>query len=118
MPVSRASGRAGLVPRVLNTVLGAWLIASVLIWPHYGPEGFNTLITGLLVITVAPIAIWAPRMRFGTAFLGAWLVVTTFVFVHALQFTFFHDLVASLVLLALAALPSRPWQYRDEGARA
>ncbi len=118
MPVSRGSWRGGSAPRVLNAVLGAWLVASVLIWPHYGPEGFNTLITGLLVLAVAPIAAFAPRLRFGSAFLGAWLFVTTFVFPHALLFTFFHDLVASVVLIALAAVPSRPWQYRGEGARA
>ncbi len=118
MPVSRATGRAGVAPRVVNALLGAWLVASVLIWPHYGPEGFNTLITGLLVLTVAPIAAFAPRLRFGTAFLGVWLLLTTFVFVHALSITFFHDLVAAVVLLAIAAVPSRPWQYRGEGARA
>lgn len=118
MPASRASGRSGLAPRVLNTILGAWLIASVLVWPHYGPEGFNTLVTGLLVVTVAPIAMWVPRMRYGSLFLGGWLFLTTFVLVHAVRLTFFHDLAASIVLLALAAIPSRPWQYRDEGARA
>ncbi len=118
MPVSRATGRAGVVPRVVNALVGAWLVASVLIWPHYGPEGFNTLITGLLVLTVAPISAFAPRMRFGTALLGAWLFLTSFVFVHALRVTFFHDLAASIVLLAIAAVPSRPWQYRGEGARA
>jgi hypothetical protein len=110
--------RAGIAPRVANAALGAWLVLSVLAWPHLGPEGFNTLVTGLLVLTVAPIAVWAPRMRFGTLFLGVWLFLTTFLFVHQRTFTFWHDLVASLVLLALAAVPSRPWRYREERARA
>jgi hypothetical protein len=110
--------RAGVAPRVANTVLGAWLVLSVLAWPHLGPEGFNTLVTGLLVLTVAPLAAFAPRLRYGNLFFGAWLFVTTFVFVHARAFTFWHDLLASLLVLALAALPSRPWQYREERAQA
>jgi hypothetical protein len=96
----------------VNALLGAWLIASVFLWRHWGPEGFNTLVTGLLVITVAPLAVWAPRLRFGGAFLGAWLLATTLVFVHARPFTLFHDLACSIAIIALAAVPSRPWQYR------
>jgi hypothetical protein len=110
--------RAGIAPRVANTVLGAWLIVSVLVWPHYGPEGFNTLVTGLLLVTVAPVAIWTPRLRYGGLFLGAWLLLTTFVFVHALRLTFFHDLAAALVAIGLSLVPSRPWQYRAGRARA
>jgi hypothetical protein len=109
---------AGLLPRAANALLGAWLVASVFLWRHWGPEGFNTLVTGLLVITVAPIAVWAPRLRFGSAFLGGWLFVTTLVLVHARRLTFFHDLALAIAILALALVPSRPWQYRRERLRA
>jgi hypothetical protein len=112
VPSGWSAGRAGLAPRVVNALFGAWLVASVFLWRHWGPEGFNTLITGLLVITVAPLALWAPRLRFGSAFLGAWLFVTTLVFVHARRFTWVHDLAFSIAIIALAAVPSRPWQYR------
>jgi hypothetical protein len=118
VPAGTSSRRGGVAPRIASTALGAWLVASVLVWPHYGPEGFNTLVTGLLALTVASIAVWAPRMRYGNLFLGAWLFLTTFLLVHAVRLTFFHDLLASVALLALAAVPSRPWQYRDERARA
>ncbi|HEX9049344.1 MAG TPA: hypothetical protein VF841_02315 [Anaeromyxobacter sp.] len=112
MPSGPSPGRAGLAPRVANALLGAWLVASVLLWRHLGPEGFNALVTGLLVVTVAPIAAWAPRLRVGGAFLGGWLLVTTLVLVHARRFTLFHDLAVSIAIVALAAVPSRPWRYR------
>ncbi len=97
----------------MNTVLGAWLVASVLLWHHRGPEGFNTLITGLLVIAVAPLAVWAPRIRFAASFLGVWLAATTLVFVHAHRFTFFHDLAVSIAIVAISLVPSRPWEYAE-----
>jgi hypothetical protein len=113
-----ASGNAGLAARVLSTLLGAWLIVSVLAWPHDGPEGFNTLITGLLVLTVAPIAVWVPGARFAGAFLGAWLLLTTLVFDHASRFTFFHDLAAAVLLLVLGAVRGRPVEYLEAPADA
>ncbi len=113
MPAASSSGRAGLAPRIVNLLLGAWLFASVLLWRHWGPEGFDTLITGLLVITVAPLAVWAPRLRFGGAFLGVWLAFMTLVLVHARRFTFFHDLAVAIAIVLIALVPSRPWEYRE-----
>ncbi len=119
MPVaSSPAGRAGVAPRIVNTVLGAWLIASIFVWPHYGPEGFDTLITGLLVVTAAPLAVWAPRLRFGPAFFAVWLVVMTLVLVHERRFTFFHDLAVAIAIILVSAVPSRPWVHPSEEARA
>ena len=109
---------AGLAARVASTLLGAWLVVSVLAWSHHGPEGFNTLVTGLLVLTVAPIAVWVPGARFAGAFLGAWLLLTTLVFDHASRFTLLHDLVAAILLLVLAAVRGRPVEYLDAPAEA
>jgi hypothetical protein len=118
VPAARHPVRDGLAARVANAALGAWLVLSVLAWPHDGPEGFNALMTGLLLLTAAVIAVWVPRLRLGGAFLGAWLLVTTFVLVHAVRLTFFHDLAASILMIALALVPSRPWEYRAGRARA
>ncbi len=118
VPERSSTERAGIAPRVVNVILGAWLFASVLLWRHWGPEGFDTLITGLLVITVAACAVWTPRLRFGGTFLAAWLLFMTLVLVHARRLTFFHDLAVALAIVVLSAAPSRPWEYQRRHAEA
>ncbi len=112
------AARAGLAPRVASTLLGCWLFASVFLWPHNGADGFDALITGILVVTVAPIAIWTPALRLGNAYLAIWLFVTTLFFRHETLLTPFNDVLVSVAILLLALVPGRPRPWTPSVRRA
>lgn len=104
--------------RVVNALLGAWLVVSVFLWPHAGSEGYNALITGLLVAMVALVAIWAPPVRFANVLLGAWLLVTTLFFRHESELTLWNEVLVATVILVFAFVPSEPWRFRAARAQA
>jgi hypothetical protein len=99
---------AGIWPRLLATALGAWLLASAFLWPHDATDGLDAVMLGLLVLTVAPMSIWAPRLRFGTLVLGAWLVFDGLVFEHPVLATGWNHLLVGGALCVLALVPSPP----------
>ncbi|MGC3999311.1 MAG: hypothetical protein QM767_18470 [Anaeromyxobacter sp.] len=99
-----ASSRAA---RLAATALGAWLIASVFLWPHATDERFNDVVVGLVVLMFAPAALWAPALRWVNTFAAAWLLLSAVAFKHFGTLNQLHDLAVGLALLVLSFIHGR-----------
>ncbi len=96
-----------LLPRALNVVLGAWLLASAFVVPHNGNVGFNDLICGLLISTTALQAFWAPALRWANTGLAAWVGFCALVFSYPTPLARLHDLALAGVMLVVSLVPGR-----------
>jgi hypothetical protein len=108
---------SGIWARVLNVVLGAWLVVSDLVWRHGEAASTNTWICGLLVIAFALWALWMPRMRYWNTLLGAWLIFAAFVLEHFSSGTRWNNVILGGVILLVSLVPGRPLPDR-RAARA
>lgn len=68
--------------RLLNIILGLWLMAAPALWGYNRLLANNLYIVGPLVITVAVIALWEVNrgIRRINLLLGIWLIVAAFLF--------------------------------------
>ena len=95
-------------PRWLSLLIGLWLVASALAFPHESSAGFNRLMVGIFVASFAVQALWAPWFRWANALLGVWLLFSGSIFVHRSAFLALSTLVAGGALAVLALVPSPP----------
>lgn len=63
--------------RVVNMVLGTWLLTSAFLWPHDATRFRTSWSVGALCIVVAALARSAPSLRYGNTILGVWLTLST-----------------------------------------
>jgi hypothetical protein len=98
-------------------VLGAWLVASVFLWRHGASDGFNTLMSGILVLTFAPAAVWAPSFRYAASFVAAWLLGTALFFEHPSAATLPNNVLVAGLILAISLVSSEPRTYRERRAQ-
>jgi hypothetical protein len=96
-----------LLPRAVNVVLGAWLVASAFVLPHFGNAGFNNLITGLLICATALQAFWAPALHWVNTALAAWVAFGALAFDYPSRVTRLHDLAIAGVMLVASLIPGR-----------
>jgi hypothetical protein len=99
-------------PRLAEAALGLWLMASIAVFPHESSSDFDTLMLGLLVISNAVQALWAPFFRFWNAALGLYMLVMEAVFPHASAGRMLSVLAAAGAILVLSFVPS-PSQFAD-----
>jgi hypothetical protein len=64
--------------RLINVVLGVWVVISALVWRRSGGSFINNIVTGIVIIVSALAAIRRPELRFVNAAAGIWLVASLF----------------------------------------
>jgi hypothetical protein len=63
---------------LINVALGAWVVVSSLALGRGGPSAMNALVTAVVVIVSALVAIRRPMARYVTGAAGVWLVASLF----------------------------------------
>lgn len=98
----------GRWPRWLSLAIGLWLVVSVFAFQASSSGGFNRLIVGILVSSMAVQALWAPGYRWANALFGSWLLFSGAIFDHASLFLALSTMAAGGALVVLAMVPSPP----------
>lgn len=93
--------------RIVNLVLGFWLVLSAFLWVHSGAQFTNAWVSGLLVAAIALAASRVPDLRYANAVMGGWLMVSTFFLPRVSAGTFWNHLVVGLAVLFLSLFPTR-----------
>ncbi len=90
--------------RTINGLLAFWLYLSVFLWHHTRFQLENDWLVAFGVMFVAMVAIAvAPRARYLTVALGAWLVATALLTLPSgAAFTSIHNLVVGVALCGFA----------------
>ena len=88
--------------RIVNTVLGLWLMAAPAVLSYGDPAQFNDRIAGPLAVTCAFVAIWeATRpLRRVNLVIGAWLLLAPWVLGYGATAPIVNSLVVGVVMIA------------------
>lgn len=97
----------------LNALLGVWLIVlSFAVGVGGGLDFWNYVLVGAGILGLSGYNAWTSHeddhgntwAAVGSVVLGAWLVVTPFVFGLTYGFLFWNDIVVGMIVAAMAAL--------------
>lgn len=110
----------------LNALLGAWLVAFPLVVGVGGVERWNYVLVGAGILALSGHNAWATYegrsgsslAAVGSLVLGAWLVVTPFVFAVGDRFVLWNDVVVGLLVATLAAFDAYEARASASGAAA
>ncbi|HTS79592.1 MAG TPA: hypothetical protein VMH40_03245 [Myxococcaceae bacterium] len=91
----------GVGARYATMILGAWFFMSGLIWHHAVAVGSLDWILGLLVIALSVMALRQPRLHWGIAGLGAWILVQSALLPHLREGTVWNERVTGALVLIL-----------------
>jgi hypothetical protein len=95
----------GGIARVLNVVVGAWVVLSAFLWHHTLSSRTNTWICGLLVVVFSLIALRAPRARFVTTAVAVWLFITSFTIATVSESTVWNNWICAVVIFFISLVP-------------
>jgi hypothetical protein len=85
--------------RVINLLLGAWLLVSAFVWHHTPAEYTNTLIVGGLIVLVALLALAYRPLRYANLILAFWLFLSALLVTQSAATAWNNGLVAVAVFL-------------------
>jgi hypothetical protein len=85
--------------RVADAIVGAWLFASALLWPHSGPQVLNAWLCGDMVLLFALLG-----HRRGPQVIGLWLTTASVLLPSWHPATAYNHALVGLILIALPFL--------------
>lgn len=102
--------------RSLNVFLAAWLVFSLVVWPHGPVATWNSVILAVLIGLVAFAGSAIPKVHFVNAALGAWLVLSVFLLPVDRTDSVVNQLLVGFGVLVTALIPNElPKHYYDDG---
>jgi hypothetical protein len=111
------SNKFNRIARGINVLLGSWLFLSAFLWEHGGAQRTNTAIVGVLIASLALVAMSAPAVRWLNTILSFWLFVSVWALPHHSLATMFNNAVVALVVLEVT-LVSAGDDHRDAASGA
>jgi hypothetical protein len=91
--------------RVINVILGFWLILSSFVWPHTTTQMGNAWIVGVITIGIALLSFGTPALRYVNTAAGVWLAISSFLFPTISAGTTWNNVIIGLAI-ALVSLAS------------
>lgn len=96
-------------PRIVNAVLGIWLMAAPAVLRYGPPASTNDRIVGPIVASLAIIAIWEPTrpLRWINVLLGAWLLLAPWILGYEGSAETMNSLFAGFLIVGFALIRGR-----------
>ena len=93
-------------PRLVNILIGGWLMAAPDLLNYGGPAGTNDHVIGPLILTCATIALSESvrSVRWITLTLGVWLMLSPLLFDYSSRQTL-HSFSIGLLIVLMARIP-------------
>ena len=96
-----------MLTRILNVLLGLWVLISTFMWPHSRFQMVNGIVCGFFTMALGVAAIY----RRGASYLGAvvavWLFISTTMVVHR-DPTFWNNGIMSILIFVTALFGKSP----------
>lgn len=106
-----------LIARAIQVGLGAWMLASVFVWPHSRLQAVVAWSGGGLTIILAVVSIWLTSFRMLLGLAGGWILLGS-VTSASNALTVVNNVVCALAILALTFVPRpeiRPMRRPERG---
>lgn len=93
-----------VAPRLVNMILGLWLLTSTFAWPHSQAQRLNAIVCGMLAIIFALSGLVSAELRFLNAILACWLFAATLYVPSLRGVTRWSDLLVSIGMFSASLL--------------
>lgn len=104
--------------RWINVLLGAWLLATGIAAGPGTPEFGDHIFLGLAIFLVSFLAMGLPRLRLVNAALGAWTVLSPFIFGYENARLGLNDIVVGILVVWIASTAPRSHRPEDRHEHA
>jgi hypothetical protein len=101
-----------MLARILNALLGVWLLFSAFAWPHTLAQQANAALCGIACVVFAVAGLFLEPARYLSAALGAWVFVSAFLFPTLNALTLWNNAVIGIAIFATALLAAGPEDLR------
>ncbi len=88
--------------RVVNCLIGIWLIISAFVWPHNNAEQLDTWILGIWIAAFSLMALRQPAARWLNTLAAIWLFFSTLAIHRTQPATTWNNVIAAIVVFALS----------------
>ncbi|KYF83465.1 hypothetical protein BE20_40400 [Sorangium cellulosum] len=94
-----------LMARIVNVVLGFWLLLSAVLWPHSHAQRTNTWVLGLLCMVFAITAMLAPAVRYLNTVLAVWLFISCWALPTVSLGTIWNNALVAIAIFIASLIP-------------
>jgi uncharacterized membrane protein YoaK (UPF0700 family) len=84
--------------RILNVLIGTWLLLSAFAWPHQPVQGVVTMACAVVIVLSSLASIYSQRFRYVTAFAALVLFLAALTSAHGLERTVWHNAAIAVVV--------------------
>jgi general stress protein CsbA len=104
-------------PRIVNVILGVWLMAAPAILNYGDPAQTNDRIVGPIAAAFAVIAIWevTRSVRWVNTMLGLWLLVAPWILGYDSSAAILNSLVAGAIMALVSMVRGKVTQHYGGG---
>lgn len=98
-----------MIARILNIILGLYIMVSPALFPYNQALSNNNHIAGPLIITFAVIALWDinRQVRLANVVTGSWLIISAFIFSAPATLYLIMQGAAGLLIIVLALIKGK-----------
>jgi hypothetical protein len=93
--------------RLVNVVLGVWLVISAFAWPHSYAQRTNTWILGVLCIVFELTAFYDPVVRYLNTVLATWLFISCWALPSLSLGTMWNNALVAIAIFFVSLMPMR-----------
>jgi hypothetical protein len=101
--------------RIVNIILGVWLVVSAFLWPHSYAQMNNTWIVGVLCVAFALVAMRVPEARYFNTVLAVWLFISVWALPARTMTTQWNNAIVAIAIFLVSLLPA---YLRGPGSRS
>ncbi|AKU92523.1 SPW repeat domain-containing protein [Vulgatibacter incomptus] len=91
-----------MAARIVNMILGAWLLISAFAWYHPPGQRLVTALVGIAIFVVAGLSAFVPNLRLLNTAIALWLFISAFIFPSANEFTILHNACIAIIVFIVA----------------
>lgn len=91
--------------RIVNGILGIWLVLSSLLWPHTSAQFANAWLVGVFIVLTAVSSMWAPSLRYVNSILAVWLFLSPWALHGTATGTLWNNVVVAVAVFSFSLVP-------------
>ena len=92
--------------RIVNIILGIWLVVSAFLWPHSYAQMNNAWIVGVLCVAFSLVAMRVPEARYLNTLLAVWLFISVWALPVRTATTQWNNAIVAIAVFLVSLAPA------------